>query len=133
MKLYEALVSTIIAYQNCIKTNNEEWEAKHLARVKELLDELPHGSGIDGTWRADLIDTTTDLLILSCEYHHMNESGYYDGWTAFRVKVKASLLHGITVRVIGPFPSKYNDTRDYLGEILDMDLRKEVERGAAKG
>lgn len=131
MKLYQALVSTIIAYQNCIKSANEEWTVKHRSRIKELLDELPHGSGIDGTWSAELDNTFTDKLILYCQYHHMNEDGYYDGWTDFKVVVKANLLHEIFVRVTGSFPARYADTRDYLTEMLDCDLRKEIER--AKG
>lgn len=47
-----------------------------------LMQELPHGSGIDGTW--GLAHKSGRIASFTCKYHFMNEVGMYDGWIDFR-------------------------------------------------
>jgi hypothetical protein len=123
MKLYQELASRIKAQENCKLTGNSLWYEKHGEVVSALVEELPHGSGIDGT---NAIDSCTDSkLVLAGQYHALNENGYYDGWYDFRVVVKASLVHGVLVEVTGRF-GKYQDVKDYLAEIFQYALTREV-------
>lgn len=46
--------------------------------------ELPHGSGIDGDW--NIVRQKNGSWVCSNSFHRMNESGFYDGWTPFKVK-----------------------------------------------
>lgn len=119
------LASRVQAVKNCIKSKNTEWDAKHREAIEQLLDALPHGSGIDGEWRIEPENCSDSVITLFCSYHHMNDGGYYDGWTDFTVKIRPS-FYGIDVKVTGAFPPKYRDTREYLQEILHMALSRKV-------
>jgi hypothetical protein len=127
MRLYEQMARTAVAWNNCIKTNNTEWRDKHSETFKNLLDLLPHGSGIDSSWNVELENCGDDKLVFFCGYHHMNENGMYDGWTEFTVTVTPSLMFGCRVKITGPFPRKYAETRDYLQETIDFALTREID------
>ncbi len=126
-KWYREMASRVDAYHTCVKTGNTLWEEKHEARIVELLDMLPHGSGIDGTTDIALDKSSGEKLIILSSYHHMNDGGYYDGWTEFKVIVTPSLQFGARVKVTGSFPRRYADTRDYLHEVFDSAINEEVE------
>ena len=121
--LASALASRLIAIENCVKSENKEWEDKHEQAIKVLLGNLPHGAGIDSTWH---IYGTPERIALHNSYHCMNDAGYYDGWKDFKVIVKASLAFGLDIRVTGDF-GKYADVKDYLHESMDESLRQIVE------
>ncbi len=95
MKLYEAIA------QNFLILNNPDSKFLEIAiqrqeRIKKL---LPKGSGFDkGT---EVQFCTAEKIILSTSFHHMDENGYYDGWSEHEIIVKASLLFGFTLRVTG--------------------------------
>ena len=61
----------------------------NLRDIKEsqLLDALPHGSGIDGVWSFDRLKNGN----IRCHnsYHMMNDVGMYDGWQDFTVTLFA--------------------------------------------
>lgn len=128
MKLYEQMARTMVAWKNCIQANNIEWKNNHAQTMVTLMDLLPHGSGIDSSWNTDVEKCGDDRLEFYCAFHHMNEGGYYDGWTEFTVIVKPSLMFGCHVKITGPFPRKYSDTRDYLHEIIEYALTRELSK-----
>jgi hypothetical protein len=120
--LYQELASKV----NWALNATNAWRAIAEQDVENLVDCLPHGSGIDGKTTVDFDRSTAEKLVLTSSYHHMDEMGGYDGWTSFTVVVKPSLVNGIDVKVVGAFPRKYNDTREYLGEVFDQGLRQEI-------
>lgn len=54
-------------------------------KILEILNDLPHGSGIDCKWSYNTFDNGNVTFFNS--YHVMNECGYYDGWENFSVRV----------------------------------------------
>jgi len=52
--------------------------------VPNAIEEIPHGSGIDGKW---FIDEKGGKLHFHNFYHGMNGNGYYDGYADFSVIV----------------------------------------------
>jgi hypothetical protein len=79
--LYSELASLIQARKNCIASRNEEWEAKHEATILSLVkDNLPSGSGFDSGTKIDLDASHGERLVFFTDFHHMDESGFYDGW-----------------------------------------------------
>lgn len=114
---YQELDSRITAVKNCRKTVNTLWEERHGDAIKQLIDNLPHGSGIDTDWKLEVDDCSAAQIVFYASFHHMNENGMYDGWTDFTVRVKPE-FSGISVKVSGAFPRKYSDVRDYLCEML---------------
>lgn len=57
-------------------------------KLEELLTDELHGSGWDGDWS---VDRTDKGFVCTIGYHHMDESGYYDGWTTFTITTDKDL------------------------------------------
>lgn len=83
---------------------------------------LPSGAGFDhGTdINTDKCDDTR--LTLNTAFHHMHESGIYDGWTDHTVTVRPSLMFGFVVTVSG---RNRNQIKDYIGNTFTEALRAE--------
>jgi hypothetical protein len=124
MKLYQELASTVSARLNCIVAGNATWEDKHTERIETLVaNYLPRGSGIDQYPTIDLDESTEERLVFHFGYHHMNENGFYDGWTEHILIVRPSLQFDIVLRITG---KDRNQVKDYLYDIFDGTLRAEV-------
>lgn len=114
--LYEAIASTVQAYHNCVKSGNAEWETKHKERLEHIQKHiLPQGSGFDAGCEIDLEKSTGEKLHIITHFHHMNEGGYYDGWTDHKVVVTPSLLFGIRIQISG---KDRNQIKEYMHEMF---------------
>lgn len=116
MKLYQAIV------QNHRLENDPMRMGGTLVqdRVERILACLPRGSGIDaGT---QIVSVSDKQIVLTAGFHHMNEGGYYDGWTEHTIRVRASLMLGMTVSVSG---SNRNQIKDYLQELYTRVMEQE--------
>lgn len=82
-------------------------------RIKEIMEGAPRGSGFDaGTELND--KSTTKKLIFNTSYHHMDEAGFYDGWTDHKVIITPS-FDGMDIKVTG---KDYNYIKDYIGDVF---------------
>jgi len=122
--LYRAIASRIDAYKRCIETHNTLWEEKHLEGIRHMESLLPSGAGIDNGTQIDVDASTGEKLVLITSFHHMNDVGYYDGWTEHIICVKPSLIHGITMTISG---KDRNQIKDYLYEVYDVALSENVD------
>lgn len=112
MKVYERIANLLIAIDNCENHGNWEWKARHESVLDSIIRNGPSGSGFDnGTKLAD--ESTSERLVLVTAFHHMDEHGYYCGWTEHSVIVKASLAFGIRVIVTG---RNRRGIKEYIGE-----------------
>lgn len=116
MKVYQSLSKAIEARLNCIKLGNDDWYDKWEEDINKMIDSLPHGSGIDGKTELDE-KSTSEKIIITSEYHCMNEGGYYDGWINFKLVLTGSLQFGFNLAITGNF-GKYQDIKDYLHEMF---------------
>ncbi len=99
------------------------WADEKGRRIAKAMSFAPSGSGFDaGTVLSD--ESTGEKLVFTTEYHHMNESGFYDGWTSHNVVVRPSLLHGFVLTVSG---RDRNGIKDYIHDCFYEFLRKEVD------
>lgn len=121
IKLYQQLVQTQMAIDSCRKTNNTLWQERHEEKLAKLAKTLPSGSGIDNGTTIEQI--TENKIVLSFGFHHMDENGFYNGWTQHRCTVKPSLVNGIDLSITGP---NKNDIKDYLYEVYFHTLTNEV-------
>jgi hypothetical protein len=124
VKLYAAIARGVQAYQNCVDSGNAAWVEKHATRVEALVREhMPSGSGVDSGTHILWSKSTSDKLVFSTSFHHMDDHGMYDGWTEHTVTVKASLGFELDVKVGG---RDRNDIKDYLREVFDDALTHEI-------
>lgn len=124
--MYRELARLLAAQENCRKSNNSEWEDKHGESIARLMQWFPSGSGIDNGTKLD-DSSTSERLVFTFGYHHMNEGGYYDGWTEHTLIVKSSLQWEIDTRITG---RNRNDIKEYLHEIYHRTLTAQVWQSA---
>jgi hypothetical protein len=107
--LYAELVSTYQALENCQKCANTEWADKHQTTIDWLEDLLPSGSGVDNGVKVEMVED--HKIIMSFGFHHMDENGFYDGWTDHKLILRPSLTREVDLTITGP-------DRNYLKEYL---------------
>src|SRR5215831_6080760 len=121
---YRAIAQIIAARENCKTSGNLEWFKRHTDRLVSLcLEVLPSGSGIDSGNTIDLDKSTSDRIVVHTSFHHMDESGGYDGWTEHTVTVRPSLAFGFELTVSG---RDRNEIKEYLSETFHAALSAEV-------
>lgn len=123
-KRYREFAAKLAAYNNCLKSNNSEWESKHREWIERECKNGPSGSGIDCGTRFDWDKSTPEKLVFVMDYHHMNDAGYYDGWTNHTLTVTPSLQFEFEGHISG---RNRNDIKDYLYEVYDSWLSQEIE------
>jgi hypothetical protein len=114
-KLYSAIAQAIQAQINCAKATpvNHVWLDKWSARLGSIEKNLlPSGSGFDNGTRIVYERCNDVRLVFATAFHHMDENGYYDGWSEHTVIVKASLAFGISIRVVTG--KDRNGIKDYI-------------------
>lgn len=119
--LFRALARALQAHATCQRTGNAEWERKHMGEAKRLVREhLPHGAGFDSGTELDDMESTSERLVFRTAFHHMNEGGFYDGWTEHKVIVRPSLAFDFTLTVGG---RDRNGIKEYVVDCFDVALR----------
>jgi hypothetical protein len=127
--LYQRLASLVIQHRNCIKTDNTEWKDRSEDEILKLVKRyMPSGSGFDCGTKIFLSQEApaTDRLVFETSFHHMNENGFYDGWTEHTVTVHPSLAFKIEIKISG---RNRNEIKDLIHESFDCALRTEIEIG----
>lgn len=123
--LYQIIAHLLQAIEYCNKNNNHEWAEQHRANIVELVEaHMPSGSGFDAGFSLMFSESTPEKLMFKMEFHHMDENGYYTGWTHHVVTVKPSLVHEFTITISG---RNTNNIKAYISELLYAVLKKEYD------
>jgi hypothetical protein len=126
-KVYEAISQSITARKRCEESGNTEWFKLHTEGIEKLVNEyMPSGSGIDNGTKIDLDKSHADKLIFWISYHHMNDGGYYDGWTEHTVIVTPALFGSFHIRITG---RNRNNIKEYLYDVFAAALEAEIKEG----
>ena len=97
-----------------IQPHQQAWKVKAQEKLDKVLDSLPSGSGIDNGTKIDFDKSSEDKIVLEVGFHHMNDHGYYIGWTHHVLTVTPSFNFGPNIKIAGP---NKNQIKDYLGEV----------------
>jgi hypothetical protein len=124
MKTYQKLATTIDALINCIEKGNAQWQENHETTIEKIMERAPHGSGFDSGTKIDLKNSTGEKIIFTTSFHHMNDGGYYDGWTEHTITVRPSMRFGFTMTISG---RDRNDTKDFISECFESFLSEPIE------
>lgn len=121
MKFYEA-------FANVAEVLNRPHLEPHVLdfqtqRYDALVKLLPSGSGFDRGTEFITVRSNCNRLVFRTAFHHMNENGFYVGWTEHDVIVTASLSYGIEVRVTG---KDRNDIKEYIAEVFHTFLHEDA-------
>lgn len=121
-KLYQHLARKLAAIANCKAHGNREWCERHQDAIVKLSDFLPHGSGFDRGTKLLQPESNPEKLVFSADFHHMDDGGFYCGWTEHTVIVTPSLVFGFTLKVTG---RDKRDIKDYIASTFHELLSRE--------
>lgn len=123
MKTYKKIASLFAAIENCKKTGHKEWQEKHESALADIEKNiLPCGGGFDSGTIILYDESTPEKIVLGTSFHHMNDGGYYDGWTQHKITIKPSLLFDITITISG---RDKNGIKDYMADCFHGVLMQE--------
>jgi hypothetical protein len=123
--LYSELASTVDACKTCSKDlpRMAEWYGKHKENILALVHEhMPSGSGFDCGTELAFDESHGEKLVFTTSFHHMNDTGYYDGWTEHTIVVTPS-FSGFNLRISG---RDRNDIKDYIHDVFSQALKTEL-------
>jgi hypothetical protein len=101
---------------------------RHEEHVNWLIKQfMPSGCGCDSGTK--LLECNEKRMVFQCDYHHMNDGGYYDGWTEHTVIVKPS-WDGVDIRITG---RNRNDIKEHLHEMFHCALNETCRRMTENG
>jgi hypothetical protein len=122
MTVIQAIANTLQWKANLEGKAMGQWNEPCETRMARLIDELPSGSGWDnGTTLGD--DSTPSRIIFTGSYHHMNENGFYDGWTDHRIIVTPT-FEGFDIRITG---RDRNQIKEYLQQSFEYALSRTID------
>ena len=125
MKTYQKVARTLQSIANCEREPvNREWVVKHRQTLEAMDNDLPSGAGFDAGSTLDTYASTPEKLVYRTSFHHMNESGMYDGWTEHEVIVTPSLSFGFNLRISG---RNRNGIKEYIAEQFQEYLDSETD------
>lgn len=129
MKVYQQIASSFSAMLNCEKTENVDWYERHKETIEELVKRfLPHGSGFDCGTQFDFTYSKPEKLIFITHFHHMDENGFYDGWSEdIKIFVTPSLVFGFNLKITG-IRRKNKDESEFFYDTFYNALNQEVKQ-----
>jgi hypothetical protein len=126
--VWQHLGSMVESFYRFHQCDRPEYVVKVVTSIDDLCREfLPSGSGFNnGTqWvEPDHWDTKPSIVKLKTAFHHMNETGCYDGWTDHQVKFWSTLGGSLDLVVTG---KDRNGIKDYIGDTFHDALCVNVE------
>jgi hypothetical protein len=104
-KFYSAIARYINQIGNLEKFNTPE-SLNMALKVEELvenmvLEYLPRGSGFDKGTKINWDESNENKLVFETAFHHINERGYYNGWTEHKVIITPNLMFGFNIKIAG--------------------------------
>lgn len=93
---------------------------KYPNKWAEFDDLLPSGSGFDNGSHLDVHNSKRDKIIITTSFHHMDENGYYCGWTDHKIIVTPD-FDGINIKVTG---NNRNQIKEYIADTFYHCLTK---------
>jgi len=135
-KLYEAIASRVQAIANCNATLDNlssanqacekaaEWIDRHADKVEDLVKEfLPSGGGFDSGTKFLGDKSTPNKLVFRADFHHMNDGGFYCGWSEHEVIITPSFVGGFSMKVTG---RDRRQIKDYIADTFHHALSAEI-------
>lgn len=124
--LYQRIARTIRAINNnCKRDGKELWYARHCDTLQSYQEELPSGSGFDSGCKIRQT-VAQNAFCVDVAFHHMDEHGWYDGWSKHSVTVTADLAFGFEIKIKTTEPNDHADDLflDFLGESIHYALEQ---------
>ena len=125
MKLYQKLAQHIEHGIAIEKSPNKYPMAQEIfdRTEKQIKDALPSGSGFDNGIKLDYDKSKPDRIVLNADFHHMDDNGYYCGWSYHTIVITPSLQWGFLLKITG---SDKRDIKNYISDFAYQFLNEEL-------
>jgi hypothetical protein len=123
-KIYQTLARQFTRKLNILNGDlpaswTDERHANMLAdcddKIQALLDHAPHGGGFDSGIQFLEDDSSPNKLVFRCDFHHMDEHGYYNGWSEHKAIVTPDLAFGYNLKITG---RNRDQIKEFISETL---------------
>lgn len=121
LPLYRLIARAGVAADNCAKHGNTEWQQVWEDLLEQCEKLLPSGSGFDAGTTIE--HASSNKIVLQTSFHHMDEHGYYDGWSEHTVTVIPNLMYGFDLCISG---CNKNNVKEYIADVFYDALNQEV-------
>lgn len=117
MSYTKQVVQFISSYLYQIQHNpNSKYESEQ--ELHQLVKYwMPSGSGIDAGTRLNFHKSKPHKLVFDFDFHHMNQDGFYCGWSSHSLIVTPD-FDGFNLRIVGQHPSRQKWQTDYFHDHL---------------
>jgi hypothetical protein len=126
MKVYEELAVQLSRLGHAKKMRDRVLEMQVLMLIDKIEREtLPSGSGFDSGVKLNILDATSDKLVIDAPFHRMDEHGSSIGWEDYTLEVEGILIPpGIKIRVVKG--GDCEGLRDYVEDVIFDSLTSEL-------
>lgn len=122
--LYKNIACNLEIINRCAESHPHAVDAAKDRNVHLVENFMPHGSGIDAGIKLLAEESNKNKIVFQFCFHHMNDGGFYDGWTEHKAIVTPSLQFDFDLKITG---RDRNDVKEYLYEIISHALETECE------
>lgn len=131
--ILQHLESIDVKREHCQPSEYWHWQdirSQLLDALDAVMESAPSGSGIDnGTALIPWADMSkamrkSETIGFTFSFHHMDEHGFYDGWTDHKLYITPSFTSAFDMRITGP---DRNYIKEYLYELYQHWLTTEVD------
>lgn len=123
LPLYQVISQTLDALRNAEAKSMPSAIHWHRDSLRQFESMLPSGSGIDCGTKIDIDASREDRVVLTFDFHFMNDAGYYDGWGSYKAIITPSLSHGPCLRIAG---RDRRSIKDYLHDTMQHALTDQL-------
>lgn len=111
------VISKNLNWYNQLKGDEtrKQYLDKAVENIEDEIEKLPSGSGLDDGIRLNYELSKPERLVFYFSFHHMDENGYYDGWTAHQIIITPSLQRQFNTRITG---RDRNQIKEYLYDLF---------------
>ncbi len=121
LQMNATLVSRIAEQVEYYHNTNDN--LKYEYALESLMKYMPSGSGIDAGTILKLEESRADRLVFEIGYHHMDENGFYCGWSTRELIVTPSLINEFDMEFINEDASG----ADFSGIMQDEETGEDIE------
>jgi len=116
MQINLTLLNDLVKIYHNKQAKDIEKYASELA-IKNLLNDLPSGSGLDNGVCFKLHLSQPNKLIFTFGFHFLNENGYYAGWEQYRLTCTPTFdsYRNFKILITG---KNRNQIKDYLYDLF---------------
>ncbi len=89
-----------------------------------VAEHFPSGSGFDSGTTIEWDECKYNKIVLRADFHHIDDNGFYCGWSEHKIVIKPSFTFGYDLVITG---KNRRGIKEYIGDIIHGILQKDID------